>query len=109
MRENNMTLLILVGLVIGALQWGMRAPFRLRLGLVLLAVLGEACMIPTSMHGFSSVMVLNCCYVIGVPLGLLGRHWGRTEEPFLSYRHLDWVGLALATVLMKSFYVRPMA
>jgi hypothetical protein len=104
-----MAYLILVGLVIGALQLGMRIPFGFRLGLVLLAVLGEACMIPTSVHGFPTLMIVNWCYVIGVPLGLLGRSWNRTEERFLSYRHLDWVALALATVIMQSIYVHPMA
>ena len=65
-------------------------------------------MIPRSVHGFESFLVLNWCYVIGVPIGLLFRTWN-TGERFLSFRHADWVILAVATVIMKSLYVRPQA
>ncbi len=102
------TLIILTGLVIGALQFGLRAPLWLRLTLVTVVIAGEATMIPTSVHGFEIFILMNWCYVIGVPVGLLFRSW-KTEERFLGVRHADWVALAIASIVLKALYVNPQA
>ena len=96
-------LLGMVGLVIGGQQLGMRAPLWLRLVFVTIVVVGEACMIPGSAHGFDYFIVLNWCYVIGVPIGLLFRSWKRGEK-FLSHRHADWLVLAAASIVMKECF-----
>ncbi len=102
------TLLLMAGFVIGAEQLGLRAPLWLRFVLVTMVVGVEACMIPGSVHGFESLIMLNWCYVIGVPIGLRFRLWER-EERFLSHRHADWLVLAAASLVMKALYVHPIA
>lgn len=101
-------LLVMVGFVIGAHQFGLRAPLWLRLTLVTIVVVAEAFMIPGSVHGFETLILLNWCYVIGVPFGLLFRSW-RKEERFLSFHHTDWLILAIASIVMKARYVHPQA
>ena len=71
-------------------------------------VVAEAWMIPGSVHGFESLILVNWCYIIGVPIGLLFRSWKKGEK-FLSHRHADWLVLAVASLVMKSLYRHPMA
>ena len=104
----NWTLVVLVGFVVGGQQLGMRAPLWVRLALVTIVVVVEGFMVRTSVDGFWGVLLLNWCYVIGVPIGLLFRSWKKGEK-FLSHRHADWLVLAVASLVMKELYRHPVA
>jgi len=95
-------------ILVGAHQLGFRAPLWLRLVVITSLVVSEALMIPGSVHGFASLLILNWCYVIGVPIGLLFRSW-KTGGRFWGSQLVDTVVLAIASVVMSSLYVRPEA
>ncbi len=96
--------MVMAVFVIGGHQAGLRVPFWVRLTLVAVVVGAEACMIPGSVHGFETLLLLNLCYLVGVPFDL----WKRGER-FFSVHHLDWVILAVASAVMKVIYVHPQA